>query len=82
MVENIGNGRGFEPGIVGIENSPDHRHGEMAFQQLGNIRGQHSNRITFAKPPAGKGRGQLAAACFGLPPVAADRSVDDSRFSG
>ena len=77
MVEDIGDGRGIEPGVQRVQHGAGHRHAVMAFQHLRRVRQQRRHRVAAADAVRRQRRGEPHAAVAQRAVGPAQRAVDD-----
>ena len=82
VIQDIGDRRGIESGVDGIEDPAGHRDGEMRFEELRRVRRHHRHRLARLDAEATKRRGEPSAAIEGLGPAAATVAVDGRSSSG
>ncbi|MNY31886.1 hypothetical protein D3C86_1660690 [compost metagenome] len=82
MLQHEGNGFGVQAHVERVEHRADHRHAEVHFQHLGNVRQHHGHRVVLADAAPGERRGQAPTAGVGLGPGATNRAVDHGGVVG
>ena len=76
MLQDVAQGAGLQPHVVGVEHGAQQGDGQGTFQRLGNIGSNQGHGIALADTALAQCRRQALAARCHLAPVAADTAVD------
>ena len=82
MGEDMGDGRGVQAGVDGVEHGAQHRHAVMRLQQGGHVGGEHGDGIAIADAALLQRGGQAAAALGEFAIGEAARPGDDGDAVG